>query len=984
MTVKFTNNASTTLASGINTTATSITVADASSFPSLSGADDYAYLTLQQSTGTGREIVKATALSSNTFTVVRAQDNTTARTHSSGDIVELRLTSALLTDVINAATVEGIKTNFQYTPTAGQTVFTGADNSSNTLVINDSSLINVYLNGARLVQGTDYTVDVNNNRVTLASGGTTADILDIEVFGNFTGQSGAAVAITGGAITGATIDNAVIGGSTAAAGTFTTIAGALASSVTGSTQSQGSNNTLIATTAYVDTAVSNLIDSAPNNLNTLNELAAAMNDNASFFSTVLPLSGGTMTGNIAHASDFTLDMGGEINLDADGGKIRFKDAGTEHLRFVMDNSGALQMYAAVADVDLKIQGLDGSSVIDALTLDMENAGKATFNAGGAFNDDVSVFGSDSKLFVGESGAGGTFGFLGWNDASNYLFLGNSYNSAFNTDIVISSTGKVGIGNVPTDGTLHVLTASAGTVSASTQADDLVVENNAETGITIISPDDQSARIRFTSPSTNTDVGGASIFYRQNINKMNVGTNVAGGVLALHSGAASETMRLSASSNVGIGGSYTTPKEKLHVVGAAVFDGNHATSTNAFRADEGVLIHGAGNIGFITAVSNGNNDVDLQFRALNGGSANTNQLVLDSEGPLLHGTATVPTGVLLGNQLVSSSATGSEIIAFRADTSVSVGDKTGAFLLGNSDTDGAEDHFVGMYGKVSSANGSQHLHFVAGRSGYEGDTPQMTLSSGGKLGINNTNPDAFLEVSAGTNLNLGIKQLSFNNFSNEGIGISFSRTSSDADLMAIAVVDTSKLNIASREGIIFSTGGGSTFAATSEVWRIGSDGHFKAATNGLGINFDAVEGSSATSTVLDDYEEGTFNATIIAETGSITADTSDNLCFYTKIGRLVTVSGRISVSSVSNPGGTLDIGNLPFNLASAGETSHAGAVAVNIYNAASNFGGQVVAEMRLQGTILIRGNGGTTSSVHNAAANIDSGSLIGFTATYPTT
>ena len=141
MTVKFTNNASTTLASGINTTATSITVADASSFPSLSGADDYAYLTLQQSTGTGREIVKATALSSNTFTIVRAQDNTTARTHSSGDIVELRLTSALLTDVINAATVEGIKTNFQYTPTAGQTVFTGADNSSNTLIINDQRLL---------------------------------------------------------------------------------------------------------------------------------------------------------------------------------------------------------------------------------------------------------------------------------------------------------------------------------------------------------------------------------------------------------------------------------------------------------------------------------------------------------------------------------------------------------------------------------------------------------------------------------------------------------------------------------------------------------------------------------------------------------------------------------------------------------------------------------------------------------------------------
>ena len=71
---------------------------------------------------------------------------------------------------------------------------------------------------------------------------------------------------------------------------------AIPSAATATTQSASDNSTKIATTAYVDTAVSGLIDSAPTNLNTLNELAAAMNDNASFFSTVLPLSGGTMTG----------------------------------------------------------------------------------------------------------------------------------------------------------------------------------------------------------------------------------------------------------------------------------------------------------------------------------------------------------------------------------------------------------------------------------------------------------------------------------------------------------------------------------------------------------------------------------------------------------------------------------------------------------------------------------------------------------------
>ena len=126
------------------------------------------------------------------------------------------------------------------------------------------------------------------------------------------------------------------------------------------------------------------------------------------------------------------------------------------------------------------------------------------------------------------------------------------NSSLSDQFVLSSAGNVGIGTSSIDGTLHVHTASAGTVTASSQADDLVIENSAEGGMTIITPDDQSARIRFTSPSTTADVGGASIFYRQNINKMSMGTEVAGGILALKSGAGSEGLLLDASGNLLVG------------------------------------------------------------------------------------------------------------------------------------------------------------------------------------------------------------------------------------------------------------------------------------------------------------------------------------------------------------------------------------------------------------------------------------------------
>jgi hypothetical protein len=97
-----------------------------------------------------------------------------------------------------SSSIEGIKSDFQYTATASQTVFSGSG-----LVIDQAGLVNVFLNGVRLADS-DYTVNVGGNSVTLASGASAGDIVELEVFGNFAGQSGAEVSITGGSITGLT------------------------------------------------------------------------------------------------------------------------------------------------------------------------------------------------------------------------------------------------------------------------------------------------------------------------------------------------------------------------------------------------------------------------------------------------------------------------------------------------------------------------------------------------------------------------------------------------------------------------------------------------------------------------------------------------------------------------------------------------------------------------------------------------------------
>lgn len=133
MVMKFTNNATSTLASGITNTATSLTVASGQGalFPSLS-AGDYFYCTLANVGGT-IEIVKVTARSTDTFTVTRGQDGTTGTAWNSGDKVELRLVAASLNDIpkldeantFTGANAYGTPTSITLTSATGLPLTTG-------------------------------------------------------------------------------------------------------------------------------------------------------------------------------------------------------------------------------------------------------------------------------------------------------------------------------------------------------------------------------------------------------------------------------------------------------------------------------------------------------------------------------------------------------------------------------------------------------------------------------------------------------------------------------------------------------------------------------------------------------------------------------------------------------------------------------------------------------------------------------------------
>jgi hypothetical protein len=100
-------------------------------------------------------------------------------------------------------------------------------------------------------------------------------------------------------------------------------------------------------------------------------------------------------------------------------------------------------------------------------------------------------------------------------------------------------------------------------------------------------------------------------------------------------------------------------------------------------------------------------------------------------------------------------------------------------------------------------------------------------------------------------------------------------------------------------------------AGSDRWQILANGNLKAVTNGLGIDFSASEGSGASSSVLDDYEEGTFTPNYTASTTNPTCTYENQDGRYVKIGRQVICNIVLRTDSVSGGSGYIKVSGLPF-------------------------------------------------------------------------
>ena len=149
-------------------------------------------------------------------------------------------------------------------------------------------------------------------------------------------------------------------------------------------------------------------------------------------------------------------------------------------------------------------------------------------------------------------------------------------------------------------------------------------------------------------------------------------------------------------------------------------------------------------------------------------------------------------------------------------------------------------------------------------------------------------------------------------------------------------------------------------------------------NAQGIDFTATSGTG-TSELLADYEEGTWEAAFSTTGGSVTINSSVKTGTYTKVGRVVTITGQFEISSVSSPTGVIFITGLPFTCA-AGKS---GQTAVALYvGLASIVTGQVIAVVQGgESRILIQLQNSADGLIYNIASSFNASTVVAVNVSY---
>ncbi len=526
-------------------------------------------------------------------------------------------------------------------------------------------------------------------------------------------------------------------------------------------------------------------------------------------------------------------------------------------------------------------------------------------------------------------------------------------------------GTLGIGTTSTDGTLHVHTATAGSVAADGAADDLVVENSGAGGITILTPNNALGQLAFGSPA---DAYGAFIGWKSDDNQMTIATANAGDSIVLQTANKATALTIDSSQNATF-----ASKIGIGISPIGTLDINISTDARgSFTSSIGEIGSGVFALQVTNAAGSALKPMGIRAEDIRLVTGSVSALTLNSSG-----SATFAKGVTISNGNLDIAATKKLFFDAGGDTYIheQAADKLD-FFVGNG------TRFVlDVNSRISLSNND------VGGSGGDGSTTGNTLLGYaiGDMDVNSINNTLIGHKVAGggthadMRANVGIGTLALYAITEGDNNIAIGKESADAITSGSAnvAIGTSSLGASTttNNNVAVGTSVLQSLNTSSQNTAIGSSAMSSIGTNASGlsncvaIGYQAFQGGTSTTTGANNTVAIGMNSLFSLTTGAGNTAVGANSAGSLVEGQFNTVLGYNAFDAGQEDSQCVAIGYEALTNADVSDTGSA----VATHNTAVGYASGDVVTTGIKNTLI----GSATDPSANSGTNQ---AVIGFGAT----